>query len=781
MPPAEPRGPTPPLPPDDPSLSSARRFDEQVRRSRDQLDALSRPPAPGAPAAGPQVDEAVESLYTALEELRVTEEELRVQNEQVVHTQMLIEGERVRYEELFQLAPDAYLVTDAAGTIAEANHAAAALLNLPARRLRGKPLAVFVPTPERPEFRTRVDQAAALGRLDEWETWLQPRGRHEPVPVSCTVAAVHDAAAGATGLRWLVRDVRERRRAAEMERALLREEAARAVAEASRARLEAVLRQMPGGVLIAEAPDGRIAMYNAGAERILRLAVAEVASVSEYAGAGMLHPDGTPYAAEEYPLARALLHGETLADAEVRYRLGDGSLATLRLSCAPVRGPDGAVVAAVATFTDVTEALRAARREHFLAEVSEVLASSLDPREVLQQVARLCAGNLADYCIVHVEEGDTVRAHGIAHVDRAREELVRGLLRRFPVPADADQPVWRVLRTAQPELIATVDRAALDDMTTGPEHREMLQALGLSSALVVPIVAKGRTLGAISLGRAGGDPFGEAELEVARELARRAALAVENARLYEQARQAVRARDEVVAVVSHDLRNPLNAVLIAATVLAEYGDAERLSERDRKQVEIIRRSVEQMTALTQDLLEVSSLESGSVEMHPRACAPATLVGAADEMFRPVAENGGIALQVELEEEGLTACRADYGRVLQVYGNLVGNALKFTPRGGRVELGAARAADYVRFWVRDTGPGIEREHLPRLFDRFWQARRGGKAGAGLGLAIAKSIVEAHGGQIWAESAPGEGSTFHFTLPVAAPPPGVGASRPDGDAK
>jgi signal transduction histidine kinase len=281
---------------------------------------------------------------------------------------------------------------------------------------------------------------------------------------------------------------------------------------------------------------------------------------------------------------------------------------------------------------------------------------------------------------------------------------------------------------------------------------------------VAPIRAKGRTLGAISLARTGGEAYDARDLALAQEVARRAALAVENARLYDRARQAVRARDEVVAVVSHDLRNPLNAVLIASTVLAEYGDATRLSERDRKQVEIIRRSAEQMTALAQDLLEVSSLESGSVQMSPRPCAPSVLVCAAEDMFRPVAEEKGVALVVGNAAD-VPPAQADYGRMLQVFGNLVGNAVKFTPAGGRVEVGAERAVDYVRFWVRDTGPGIEREHLPRLFDRFWQARRGSGAGAGLGLSIAKSIVEAHGGQIWVESTPGEGSTFHFTLPVS----------------
>ena len=759
MPPTDPGAP----PPGDPALSSRARFGEQVDRSQQQIRTLAQR-SHGRGAPDPLMDEALEALQTALEELRVTEEELRIQNEQLVDSQALVEAERVRYEELFQLAPDAYLVTDAAGTIAEANHAAAALLKVPASRLRGKPLAVFVPGPARVEFRARIDMAATLGRLDEWETWLHPRGADAAVPVSCTVAAVHDAAAGSTGLRWLVRDVTERRRAEEDRRALAREEAAHAGAEHRRAFLETILRQMPGGVLIAEAPHGAIVMHNAEAERILRHPLDGLASIADYAARGMVHPGGTPYRPEEYPLARALLHGESLDRAEVLYRLGDGTLATLRLSCAPVRAPDGTVMAAVSTFTDVTEELRSTRTEHFLAEVSEVLSSSLEPREVLQALARACAGTLADYCIVHVEEGDTVRAHGIAHADRAREELVRGVLRRFPIPIDADQPVMRALRTGEAELVAVVDEGALRDLCTGPDHHDMVRALGLSSALVVPIRAKGRTLGAISLARTGGEPYGTADQALAEEVARRAALAVENARLYDQARQAVRARDEVVAVVSHDLRNPLNAVLIASTVLAEYGDVERLNERDRKQVEVIRRSVEQMTALVQDLLEVSSLESGSVEMNPRPCAPSVLVCAAEEMFRPVAEEKGVVLTAG-DAVDIPPAQADYGRMLQVFGNLVGNAIKFTPGGGRVEVGAERAVDYVRFWVRDSGPGIEREHLPRLFDRFWQARRGGKAGAGLGLAIAKSIVEAHGGQIWAESTPGEGSTFHFTLPIA----------------
>jgi PAS domain S-box-containing protein len=742
------------------------RFSRRVADARSRLEALRRD---GCGEASAVVDQAIEELLTAHEELRVTEEELRVQNEELALAQLAADGERARYLELFQLAPDAYLVTDPGGVIVEANAAACALLNVPARRLSGKPLGVFVPPAARRAFRTRLAAAAGAERVDFWELTLQPRGG-APVDVSCTVAAVSAHHGATASLRWIVRDVTERRRAEAQRRALLLEEAARAEAERRRAFLEAVLHHMPGGVVIAEPPDGRMVMHNDEAERILRHPLetgVTLQAAAERGGFGMLLPDGSSAPPEAYPLVRALRTGETVAHEEVRYRLGGGAEAVLRCDASPVRGPDGAIMAAVVSFTDVTDELRDQAAERFLAGVGEVLASSLEAREILQQVARLCAGALGDYCMVHVQDGEGLRTVGVAHADPTREELVRGLLRRFPVhPSHEDHPVLGVLRTGEPELMADVDDAGLDRLCTGPDHRDMVRALGLKSALAVPIRSHEGVLGVLALARTAGAPYDGRDLEVAQALARRTALAVENARLYEQARQAVRARDEVVAVVSHDLRNPLNAVLIASSILTEHGDPERLEPRDRRQVGIIRRAAEQMTALTQDLLDVSALESGTVSMQPRACVPASLLSAACEMFAPEAEERGVDLAAAPDDE-LPPVQADYGRVLQVFGNLVGNAVKFTPAGGRVEVGASRAADYVRFWVRDTGPGIEREHLPRLFDRFWQARRGRNAGTGLGLYIVRSIVEAHGGQVWAESEPGTGSTFHFTLRVVPP--------------
>lgn len=721
------------------------RFGERVAAARARLERLR---------AGTALDAeiAFEELQTAHEELSVLQEELSVQNEELAVAAARIEEERDRYWELFQLAPDAYLVTTPEGAIVEANHAATALLNLPARRLSGKPLGVFVSPEARRTFRTRLAQVAHLDRLDDWELEIHPR-RRAAVPVACTVTVVRGADRQPTALRWILRDVSERHRAEDAAHALVRGEAARAAAEGGRARLDAVLRQLPAGVLMVDAA-GRVSLLNDEAERILGAdGVSALTSTEGQAGGAHL-------------LDRSLA-GETIREAEISLRRGDGGGAVLRCNAAPVRGAGGEVAGAVVSFTDVTEELRRERGERLLAQVGEVLSSSLDYGEVVQQLARVCAGTLADYCVVHAREGDSVRALGIAHADPTRAELVRGLLRRFPVAGDdPHHPILQALRTGRAECFAPVRDEDLDRLCVGSEHLEMLQALGLSSAMVVPVRARGETMGVLTLARTGGGPYDAADLALAEEVGRRAALAVENARLYTAARAAVRARDDVVAVVSHDLRNPINAVLVAATVLAELGDADALPERDRRQLGVIRRAAEQMSALVQDLVEVSSLESGTMTMTPRPMEPAVLLNAACDMFVRLAEERAVALACLPLDEGLPVVSADYGRMLQVLGNLVGNAVKFTPAGGEVMLGAVRVAGYVRFWVRDTGPGIERDHLPRLFDRFWQARRGAGAGAGLGLAIAHSIVQAHGGQIWAESTLGEGSTFHFTLPVVS---------------
>ena len=728
----------------------------QLHSAPERIEALrARLVASAGP--GDVVQAALEELMTSMEELRVAEEELRQQNESLAATQLLLEEENRRYVELFEYAPVPYVVTDESGVIREANRAACELLRVSARALRGKPLVLFIDREEVRDFRTRMALAVSMrARINDWEVTVLPRGG-EPIPAECSVQGVPAHAGEPAGMRWMIRDV-SARRAEEARAALLGE------TERGRAFLEAVVRRMPEGVLIGQAPDGRIVLHNPEAERLLRHALVPRADLPEEGGPGMVHPDGRPFAVHEYPLARVVRNGESIAGEELHYRRGDGTRAVLRVNGAPVADAEGKPVAGVVTFSDVTEERRRRQADRLLSRTSELLASSLESAATLQRIADMVAGSLADYCIVHVEEDGDLRAPGVAHADPRRREIVRGLLRRFPVDPAGTHPAVVCLRTGEPRLIPTVDDGMVSALSTGPEHTEMLRDLGLASGMVVPMQARGRTLGAISFGRtAESPPYEEADLEVAQELARRAALAVDNARLYEEAQRASRAREEVLAVVSHDLRNPLNAIVLGAAILDDFSAGEAWSERDRQQLRAIRNASQQMAGLIHDLVEVVALESGSAALCTASVAPGDLVEGAVEMFREMAVQRGLTLGTSVLP-GLPTLWADHSRVLRVLSNLLGNALKFTPAGGLITVSAAPIEGAVRFTVADTGSGIAPEHLPRLFDRYWQVRRGEQEGLGLGLAIARGIVEAHGGRIWAESVQGEGATFFFTLPA-----------------
>ena len=239
-------------------------------------------------------------------------------------------------------------------------------------------------------------------------------------------------------------------------------------------------------------------------------------------------------------------------------------------------------------------------------------------------------------------------------------------------------------------------------------------------------------------------------------------------RAEEALHQAIRARDDMMGIVSHDLRNPASAVkMLARSILAESRERGDIPLDVAERVEIMLQAAAQIDALIQDLLDVTRLEAGRLTVSPREVAPRPLVEAALYAMRTLAESSGVALEASYADE-LPMVYADPERVTQLLSNLVGNALKFTPAGGRVEVRVRPYDEGTLVSVIDTGDGIPAEQLPHVFDRFFQvssARAGARHGAGLGLPIARGIVEAHGGTIWIESAAGRGTTVRFTLPAA----------------
>jgi signal transduction histidine kinase len=281
--------------------------------------------------------------------------------------------------------------------------------------------------------------------------------------------------------------------------------------------------------------------------------------------------------------------------------------------------------------------------------------------------------------------------------------------------------------------------------------------------IVVPLLAHERLVGVIALvSSLESRLYGPLDVRLAEELARRAALSIENARLFLEAQRAVKTREDVLTIVSHDLKNPLATIELAVNLLRGFEkiDANQVKEFVNK----VQRSADQMEVLIADLLDFARIQSGTFSVVASAGGLSQVLTPAIDRMRALAEAKGQTLEVDLPS-GLPHAAIDTHRIGQVVANLVSNAIKFTPQDGTIRVSARRQHSRIVVSVSDTGPGIPQEHLSKIFDRFWQTPGTKQKGSGLGLSIAKGIVEAHGGTIWAESQLGKGSSFFFTVPLA----------------
>jgi len=412
---------------------------------------------------------------------------------------------------------------------------------------------------------------------------------------------------------------------------------------------------------------------------------------------------------------------------------------------------------------------QAERRAAFLAEVGMVLDASLDYEEAFRKLVRLAIPRLADYCLIDEMEADGgTRRIARAHVDPEKQKVLWNRV-RHPPEADPDHhPIMKVIRRGQSVLVGECTEEVIDAIAHDAAHRVILtEVLRLHSFMIVPLVARGRVLGLITLAFGdSGRRYGTAELALAEEMARRAALAIDNARLYGQAQQAVRAREGVLAVVSHDLRNPLASILLNTSTVLELAAPGTLDAWVADSLRQTIALVEQSNRLIEDLLDVSRVANGGIALARAAHDLRDLATRAERMLRPLAEDRALSLQVDLPAAPVPV-HADGDRVLQVLSNLVGNALKFTPAGGRVWVRVEATDGGALVTVGDTGIGIAAEELEHVFDPFHQVGDADRRGVGLGLPIARGIVEAHGGRITAASEPGAGSVFAFTLPPEGP--------------
>lgn len=430
---------------------------------------------------------------------------------------------------------------------------------------------------------------------------------------------------------------------------------------------------------------------------------------------------------------------------------------------------------------------RARERAIFLTHANAVISGSLDYDETLERIAGIVVPRLADWCSIDLlEEDGSVRRVAVANADPAKDDLAREAA-VYPPDPEGRHPRTRVLQTGRAVLFDSIDPEVLPSVAGDAHHLRVMRAMDYASAMIVPLAARGRVIGALTCATTSksGRHYAEEDVSFAEELAARAALAVDNAFLFRAAQlaradaeRAARAKDDLLSLVSHELRTPLASMLGWVGVLRQG----RLPvERVSRALEILEDSGRRQSRLIDDLLDLSRISTGRLHLDRRPLDLAAVVRAAVDAARPAAREAGIHVETEIEDDLLVS--GDPARLDQVVANLVGNAIKFTPGGGRVTARLRRDGRDARLVVADSGRGIAADLLQRIFEPFHQAdpvqQRGSGGGLGLGLAIVRHLVEQHGGTIVAES-PGRdaGTSFTLCLPLVAT--GTAAGRDEASA-
>jgi PAS domain S-box-containing protein len=757
-----------------------------------------------------------------LHELQVHQLELEAQNQALSEAQGELEESRGRYVDLYDFAPMAYCTFDRDGVVLEVNLTGATMLGKERAWITGKPFLALVRVEQPDDFIRHIRRSiAAAGTVTGECAFATERGTMEVQLVSAAERrphgrprSCHTALVDVTRRKAAEREAREAQRSEHALRGRIE-----GIDRASSA-LSAALARLSGPelgeffrVIVDQARELTHAQYAA-----LGIGGADGQPFDPWVSSGMDREQAAAIgrAPRGVGLIGAVMHGgrpirvrdarehasfiglppahppvTSFLGVPIRYQgqeRGNLYLANKQGSD-EFSDDDRSLVELLAERVGIAMEIAQLRqleaREHarleFLAKAGPLLAETLDYETRLHVVTRLVVPVVADVsCVELLQERDGRATLVGYHPDAEKERLLERLLGESP-PDGRLEEVRDAIATARPQLMELGPEVVAREVPD-PARRQLLEELGVVSAIAAPLVLGGRVFGVLCLGMAeSGRRYSDADLPLAQEIAHHAALAIEGARLYRVAQAAIRARDDMLAVVSHDLRNYLSTIRLSAELLAHTrqsssrADEAAVSgslaplgvlEGGRRQVEVIGRVATRMNLLINSLCDKAMIETGHFTIEPQLEDVAAMLGDAVRTLEPQAESRSLRLSAEVGPR-LSSVRCDRERVVQVIANLVGNATKFTEPGGAIRVVASRVEDAVCISVTDTGAGIASGQLAHVFDHYWKGRPDRREGSGLGLYIAKGIVEAHGGTIWADSVVGTGSTFSFTLPDAPP--------------
>lgn len=518
--------------------------------------------------------------------------------------------------------------------------------------------------------------------------------------------------------------------------------------------------------------EGRVVFWNAAAERMLGWSRDDVLGrhVEE-----LYSPEEVALGTPRRSLDEARSQG---VSQEEGWRLRpDGERFWAVVTTEALR-EDGLVIGFGQLLRDETVSKREADKLRFLADSGAVLAESLDLTESCTRVAALAVPEIADWVVVDVCRSGTLERLALAHVDPELERIGRQLARRHPPTRDREGSVFEVIDSGRPKLIAHVPDERLVEVAQDREQLEHLRALGVRSWMCVPLSAHGNVLGAITFAMGqSGRVFTEADVAFAVEVGKRAGLTLDNARLYDDARRALRAREDFLAVASHELRTPLTPLRLQLDALSRSfcQDDGGAPQREHRKIEVMRRQVDRLARLVESLLAVT--RGAPIELPTRECADlAEIVRDVVERMQERAYHAGT--EMRFEPRGTVRGRFDARALEIVVEHIIDNALKYGD-GAPVEILVERTGDTGVIRVSDRGIGIEEADQERIFEKFERSVSADHyGGLGLGLFIARELVEGHGGGLRVRSERGRGAAFIIELPLDERPREALEQQPGG---
>lgn len=678
-----------------------------------------------------QIQRHTEPLKSEVFERRKNEELLREQRELLRITLASI--------------GDGVIATDAGGNVTFLNPVAETLTGWTSAAAQGRPLTdVFrifnehSGAPLGSPAQHALDKGTIVGLANHTVLEAQDGTRR---PIEDSAAPIRNTYGEVIGAVLVFRDASERR-----------------TLSSTRNRLAAIVENSDDAIIGLDLL-GNITSWNLAAEKLFGYTSDEAIGNSIQ---GIVPPDRLSEFTESI---NRLTRGERVDHLDTVRVRKNGTRVDVSSRISPIRDDGGHVIGASKVSHDISSRKRAERELAFLAETTTALASLADYDRMLEKIARKCVPFFADYCVV-----DTINSNGrieptaCAHVDPQLEQVLVEAAEKYPLDWDSPSVAARVLTRGEAELTPQVTAEQIEPVVRDERHRQLLAMLDPRSSLTVPIVIHDRAVAAMQfVTSSSGRHYDRADLALANELARRAAIAIENARLYRELKEAQRQKDDFLAMLAHELRNPLAAIQYA-NEMAKSGPSQ-----DDVAAHVIDRQLKVLMHLIDDLLDVSRITRGKIQLKCEPIDAAALVGRAVAATRPVVEERRHELKVNLPDLPIPL-NVDATRVEQILVNLLSNAAKYTPEGGQISVGAYVDGHNAVLEVADTGIGIPDEMLPRIFDLFTQVDKSldrSQGGLGIGLTVVRRLAEMHGGSVSASSdGLGRGSRFVVRLPLAS---------------